>query len=320
MTGTHSCRGRIAALAGAFIWLVQPTAVPALRAASFLEFVHITDTHVADFTGVRANLRDARKQNQTSADALSRFFDAIGRDNPPAFIVHTGDAIEAYCFDGAAGASVYGQIPLFLRISSRSRIPLYLALGNHDIECYRQPEDAAAPIGDQSVSREARREWRRSVRSLRKGSYYSLRKRVGRTTYRLLFLDNAESPKTIDPAFRAAQFRWLSREIGGHSRDAIVLLMHIPFRDDWFFRGMAAALGQSADIALVVAGHRHSNGIEVVPVGRHRATQVRTASLAGGDLNWRRFRLAEDRIEIRETGYSARVLKTIYLRRSGSGQ
>jgi 2',3'-cyclic-nucleotide 2'-phosphodiesterase (5'-nucleotidase family) len=102
---------------------------------------------------------------------------------------------------------------------------------------------------------------------------------VGRTAYLFLFLDNGETRETLDPKFTAAQMRWLSAQIAGHKRDAIILLMHVPFREDPFFNALVSTIRTSWRISLLLAGHRHTNGIEEITLGGHPVTQVRTGSL-----------------------------------------
>src|SRR5262249_20759093 len=93
---------------------------------------------VADFFG--PILRVAKGE---TVEALTRFLTTTIRDQGASFIVASGGLIDAYCLDGEPGASpVFGQIELFRSIIVKSPTPLYLSLGNHDIECYRYKEGA----------------------------------------------------------------------------------------------------------------------------------------------------------------------------------
>ena len=98
----------------------------------------------------------------------------------------------AYIFDGADGKPVYGQIELFESIVGNAPLPLHLAPGNHDIECYRYVDGTDVPAGDQSVKSEARRAWKD-----RGGSYTNDRWRAScfprrQRRFEPLFSDSSE--------------------------------------------------------------------------------------------------------------------------------
>ncbi len=292
------------------------SAWPAAQAGSRggVSFIHISDTHVSDLTGVHPKLQEWRGQNRGAALRLTDFLQKTVRDQAPAFVVASGDLIDAYCFDGAsASRPVYGQIELFRSIVRNSPVPFYPAPGNHDIECYRYTEGSTEAKGDQSVKTEARRAWRERLDAFRHGTYYKFRKQVGAAWYSFLILDNGETGEHRDPEYREQQMAWVKKEAEAHPNDHLIFLMHIPLRDDAFTESLRSAIGGAGRSVLALAGHNHRDVLDEVPFGARPLQQVRTASLAAGADNWRTVRLLEDRIEVTATGNPLRILITIEL-------
>lgn len=278
-----------------------------------LEFIHISDTHVVNLEGVHPKLVAAREHFRDSGATLHRLLERLGRESPPAFVLNTGDLIDAYCFDGPSGQPVRGQIERFKAVHGGNRLPLFLALGNHDIHRYRQAEGKPGPVADQSLAAEARRSWRRAFDCFREATYYSFRQQVGGTTYVFLVLDNGEDPAR-NPEFAAEQLRWFKEQLASHPRDAVILAMHVPLGDDAFSNSVKAAAAKTEGVLLSLAGHRHTDEIEEIDLGSRRLTQVRTAALGYGADHWRRIRLFEDRVEITATGRPEQVLRAIPVR------
>lgn len=289
------------------VWL----GLAAHAAEPALEFLHLSDIHLADLTAVRPELAEMRASSRDSDVDLRAVLARFGKPPSPGFALLTGDIIDAWCFDGAGGRPVYGQIRLFKSIHDSSRVPLYLVLGNHDIECYRYVPGKPAAVGDQSVAAEARREWSRTFRCFRGGTYYAFRKKVGRTAYRFLVLDNGDVGKNAK--YTEAQLRWFRKELGRSGRDAIIVAMHVPFVDRDFFTELKAAIAGNPRVVLVLAGHRHTDGIEDIDVGGRTLTQVRTPGLRAGQEMWRLIRLFEDRIQVHAAGETEKVVRTIPL-------
>lgn len=275
-----------------------------------LEFVHISDTHVMNLAGVHPKLVAARDHYRDSGVILSGLFERLGRGPSPAFILLTGDVIDAYCFDGESSQAVCGQIETFKPIHERSKPPVFLALGNHDLQRYRHVEGKSGPVADHSVAEEARLKWKQVFGCFHEGTYYSFRRQVGGTAYRFLVLDNGESVSR-NPGFYAEQLRWVKEQVSANRQDTIILAMHVPLRNDGFSDSLKAALAGADGAVLALAGHQHSDAVEEIDLGQRRLTQVRTALLASNKDHWRRLRLFEDRIEISATGQPEQVIKTI---------
>ncbi|MDP3000947.1 MAG: metallophosphoesterase [Bryobacterales bacterium] len=267
-----------------------------------VDFIQITDTHVVDLAEVHPALVKAREHFAKTGAAFERYLDGVAKPPRPAFLLHTGDIADAYCFDRAAGPAVCRGVEISKPILKRSPVPVYLTLGNHDIQAYRHEEGNPRLIADHSVAPRARAEWSKAAKSLRRGTYYSFRKRAGRTSYVFLVLDNGDRSLAKDSAFSAGQLAWLKKQVSANPKAALILVMHVPLGDDAYSGEIKSALADSDRVVLSIAGHRHSDAVEEIALGARRFTQVRTSAFGYGEGNWRRFRLLEDRIEIGAPG------------------
>ncbi|MBI4894083.1 MAG: metallophosphoesterase [Acidobacteria bacterium] len=282
-----------------------------LPAQDHTDFLQISDTHVANYDGVSASLALQRVQNAFTRSTFSAFLAGI-REQPPAFVLHTGDAIDAVCFEGAAGSDVCGQIPLFQAAAAKSPVPIYLALGNHDTERYILSGTPPKAAGDHSISAAARRQWRAALPTFQEGTYYAFTRSAGKTSFRFLVLDNGE-PGTAGSEYGRQQLAWLNQQIAS-AREWVILAFHIPLAADDFSKAVKAAAARNSRVILALAGHRHTNAVEEIDLGARKLLQVRTASLALNPSSYRRFRLRPDRIEIfdpGETNTIARVLELV---------
>lgn len=265
------------------------------------DLLHISDTHVASFAGVHADLAQARNTNAKSHERLDEFVAAVNRLPRKATVVHTGDAVDAVCFDGANGAPVYGQIELLRRGLRPLKHKLHLALGNHDVECYRR--NAATPgkaVGDQSVAAEVRKRWR-------KRSYYATS--IGR--YRLILLDNGQAFESGGRPYFTRQMEWLTRELAKRPKTPTVIALHIPLTADERSTMVLDVLREAGQVKLVLCGHRHSDSLDWLTLGERKLLQVRTAALFQSASHWRRIRLWPDRLEVSATGEPERILATV---------
>jgi hypothetical protein len=298
------------------IWLVSVLALSALLVwaaePASLDFVHMSDTHVTAFEGIHpdivATLASKREATAHLAAALRR----MGEGTPPAFVLITGDLIEGHGFVAALGNDVKGQQEAFAAIVKTSPVQVMLTLGNHDLTRYRPGPDKTKAVGDYTAASEAREAWRKALAPLRDGTYYSFKREVGRTSYLFLMLDDGE-PNGRNPEFAAAQVKWIREQLAAHRNGPVVVAMHIPLPQAPYAKDIQDALGTSPRVAMIVAGHRHSDGIEVVETGARKVTQVRTAALFLSDRNCRRVRLFEDRIEVFATGRPEERVETVKL-------
>ena len=112
----------------AALWPADPPSV---------DFVHLSDTHVANLKIAHPGLA---RELEAKKDAVPRFFkvlETLRRDVAPSFVLITGDLADAYGYESANGRIVYKQLDVFKSIFDRSPIPIYPVLGNHDLTQYR---------------------------------------------------------------------------------------------------------------------------------------------------------------------------------------
>lgn len=271
-----------------------------------IDFIQVTDTHVVDLAGVHPALVKAREHFVGTGAAFGRFLDRLPVSPRPAFLLHTGDMEDAFCFD-----RVCRGVEHFRPLLGRSPVPVYLTLGNHDIQAYRHEEGNPRLIADYSVAPRARKEWIRAASCFRKGTYYSFSRQAGKTAYVFLVLDNGDRRLAQDSAFSAAQLAWLKKQVIANRAAPVILVMHVPLGEDAYSAEIKGALAGAGRIALAIAGHRHSNGIERITAGDRGFPQVRTAAFGYGENNWRRFRLLEGRVEVGVAGKLDEVETTV---------
>jgi len=274
--------------------------------AQSVEFVHITDTHVMQREGIHPALVPLRLPNVLSAPQLEKFL-TERRPHAPAFFLHTGDILEAFRYDGESGPAVNGQIERFQSIQKLSPAPVYLALGNRDVSWYRQAAGKQVVVRDAAIAAEARAAWRGAFECFRDGTWYSFEKRAGSATYLFAVLDNGV---TTDPEFVRAQLAWLRKLLVGARPTALVLAMHIPLGDDAFSQSVEEILRGLERPALVLAGHRHTDGVEEISAAPRRV-QVRTASFTGGKSCSRRVVLRPEGIDVYSTNQPDTLVLTI---------
>ena len=154
------------------LWLAAlPMALLGGQQKPAQEFVHLSDLHVTDLTQVAPKIRAARQSNEKSRGALETLLRQWTQAPRPDFGVVTGDLIDSYSYDNEAGEVVYGQMEALRPLYEASTSPLFMLRGNHDVQRYRFEEARGLPVGDQSVSGEARAAWRQQFACFRGGTY-----------------------------------------------------------------------------------------------------------------------------------------------------
>ncbi len=277
-----------------------------LVSAQSLEVVHITDTHVMQIEGIHPALRPLHQSNIHSASQLEKFL-AERRASPPAFFLHTGDILEAMRYDSEPGPPLNGQIEHFQSIHKLSPAPMYLTLGNRDVSWYRQAEGKQVVVRDPAMATEARAAWRQAFDCFRNGTWYSFEKRAGATAYLFAVLDNSV---TNDPEFVQSQLAWLRKLVAESKPAAMVIAVHIPLNENAFGESVKEILKSIDKPVLVLAGHRHTDGVEEISTSPRRV-QVRSASFTGGKLSSRRVVLRPAGIDIYSTNEPEKLLFTI---------
>jgi 3',5'-cyclic AMP phosphodiesterase CpdA len=260
--------------------------VALLAPAQTLEFIHLSDTHVADLESVTPQLAAARNHYGGGGATLAAFLE----QHRPAFYVITGDVTDAFRYTGKDGMAVYGQIERFITAAARSAAPLYLALGNHDIQHYGLNANGKA-AADQTVAGEARAAWVAAAPCFRKGTWYSFTRELGGTKYVFVVLDDGFSGgKTA-----REQRGWLKRQVEEAAGAPMILALHIPLNNDADAQEVKDAL-DGANVPLVLAGHNHTAAVAELKLGSGTAVQTRTGAFGASVNNWRQIRLHPDRI------------------------
>lgn len=271
-----------------------------------VEFLHITDTHVMSIQGIHPALFLMRQVNVLTAPQLESTLKDL-KANPPDFLLHTGDILEAFRYDNDSGGVLNGQIERFQEIHKLSPAPMYLTLGNRDIAWYRAVDGEQVVVRDQAITSEARSAWRAAFECFRNGTWYSFEKRAGETSYLFAVLDNGDA---ADKELMKRQLAWLRRTLADSKQRALVLSVHIPLSENEFGRSVREILMGFDRPVLVLAGHRHTDGLEEFSA-TPRKVQVRTASYAGGKRNMRRVVLRPGGIDVYVTSEPGTLLMSL---------
>jgi len=274
--------------------------------AQSVEFLHITDTHVMSIQGIHPALFLMRQVNVLTAPQLEGTLKDLAA-NPPDFLLHTGDVLEAFRYDNEAGGVLNGQIERFQAIHKLSPAPMYLALGNRDVSWYRAVDGKQVVVRDRATTSEARSAWRSAFDCFRAGTWYSFEKRAGSSGYLFVVLDNGE---TSDKELMSRQISWLRKTLAESKHAALVLAVHIPLGENEFGLAVREIVSGFDRPVLVLAGHRHTDAVEEIAVSP-RKVQVRTASYAGGKRSMRRVALKPDAIDVYATSEPANLLLSI---------
>ncbi len=288
-----------------------------LAARTSLDFVHVSDTHVIDPTGVHPKLVRLRAIFAHTRAALPADLAAFRRDWKAAFAFVTGDLVDVYSFLGADGAVVTGQVEAFASIMAKSPLPIYPGLGNHDVQHYGlTSDDRLAP--DQSNVEQAKAAWIRNVPVFRNGTYYAFHREVGGTYWRFIMLNNGFYGHLPGPERRPPQYGlgrgqadWLALQCRQYPNDPLVLGAHIPPKDAALSE-LEQALGERTKLTLLFTGHIHtSDFVEQLPFANARVFHVATPGYATGRNHFRRVRLHSNRIELFTTGESDEIAQAI---------
>lgn len=270
----------------------------------YLEFTHLTDTHVMRLDGVDERLVKRRQHYEHTRQALPALLRQFKTTHRSEFVLHTGDAIDAFAFEGVDGEMKYGQVEAFAEIVRGSPLPVYAALGNHDIAQY-----AATGGADQSCQGQAEASWIRSLPCFARGAHYAFHRAVGATQWRFVVLNNGyygafpgRKTPPDDGGLDQAQLDWLAAQARRYPDDPLVLAAHIPLRETGL-RDIAAAVGHRGNLAALFTGHIHkSNQIIDLPFEGAPAFNVATWAYGQGATHWRRIRLLEKGMEVFKTG------------------
>lgn len=284
------------------------------RAQSFdtVRFVHISDPHICFLDSLNPAIQKKRSHYGSGVASLKGFLDTFSKNLTVDFITITGDLIDFYQGVSPDFRLIENQIKQFSPILQRSRVPVYMNLGNHDIATYLVENGDYK--GNQYNAQNARAVWIRSADCFKQGTYYSNIKQVGSTTYRLIFLDNGYYAKNRindeDFYFENEQLDWLEWQLNQSQDDEEIIFMHIPFMSDQD-RGVGSRhlfdlLMRHNSVKLILAGHEHFNEVNSFQSDQNgQFTQVLTGAFGRDTNNWRMIELTESEIKVSTAGSGA---------------
>ncbi len=303
--------------------LVSPTAITAGREqrAPALTLVHISDIHVCNLAGLDSRFIEKRKHFGKGQETLRGFLESVPAKAQADAVVITGDLLDFYEAQAGDGAMRSGEVEAFAQLVRSSSIPLWPVVGNHDLTSYWF--EGVEFLNGQHNAQQARAAWIRNVRGFENGTWYSLVRRVGSTTYRLIFLDDGYGDLDEGDLADPAQLAWLNWQLAHGKGDTNLIFMHIPVTvgdtngdgvrfnapppgwpfPDTYQRGLMKALNENPSVAALFVGHQHRNVIEDIPFpAGHRITQIQTGNLQMDPNNWRVVRLTEEEVSVSAPG------------------
>lgn len=285
-----------------------------LRAQSSdtVKFIHISDPHICFLDGLHPAIQGKRSHYGGGVAALEGFLDTFSKNPTVDFITITGDLIDFYQGVSPDSRLVENQIKQFSPILQKSRVPVYMNLGNHDIATYLV--ESGDYKGIQYYAQSARAVWIKSVTCFKQGTYYSKIQQVGSTTYRLIFLDNGYYAKNRindeDFYFDNEQLDWLEWQLNQSQDDEEIIFMHIPFmpnQDRWGgSQHLFDLLMRHNSVKLILAGHEHFNEVNSFQSDhKGQFIQVLTGAFGRDTNNWRMIELTESEIKVSTAGSGA---------------
>ena len=280
-----------------------------------LSFLHISDTHlILNPESYLDPLVDSRKLKHydEGEGRLRHFLKTIPAKTNCDMVMLTGDLVD-FCEAETAQGTVLGglQQAQFADLLREYDLSVYLTLGNHDIFSFYWKDDKLKH--NQNYSGRSRAAWERNIPCFRSGTYYSKVLQVGRTTYRLIFLDDSfyqfskKDTTAVMPYIDQSQLYWLNDQLSKSDDDIEIVLMHIPLIDNERYplaaNPLYGALSKDSSVKLILAGHQHRNIVKSFPsIGDHQIAQVQTGALVRDEDNWREIRLTEDEIFVSMPG------------------
>ncbi len=287
-----------------------------------LSVVQITDTHLCVLDGYDPEFVNRRQSFGNGITPLRSFLETVTERTAAEAVVVTGDLIDYYEAETAAGPLRAAQIEQWLPLAQSCPVPLFLTLGNHDLTSYWFQESESTIRSSQSRARHARAAWIRNLSCFRQGTYYVRTFNAGPTRYRFLFLDNGHS-LTDGELIDSVQLDWLIYQLGLAGNDPVVVFMHrylavpdlngdgvafsqkpdVTVDETTCSKGFLKALNDHANVQALFVGHGHRNVSEWIPFPRgHRVLQTETAAFAASPQNWRLLEFTEDQILVHFPG------------------
>lgn len=276
-----------------------------------LSFLHITDLHLIFNPDLhQQDLAQSRKHYEQGQTPLKQFLQTMPEKTNSSMVIATGDLVDSYETEGKDGKMVSFPADQFLRVLGKSKVPVLLTLGNHDISSYTWKNNTRR--SDQNNAGQSRAKWIRNVPCFKNGTYYSQTYNVGETTYRMIFLDNSlyrflPEENIENPYIDKAQLHWLKTQLEESSNDIEIILMHLPLTTAATLpessNEIYPVLAKNPSAKLILAGHNHKNSVQNFTSGESKKmVQVQTGAFAQDKENWRVIRLTENNILVSVPG------------------
>lgn len=274
-----------------------------------LSFLQITDTHlIFDWDLIHKNLVRPKEKYGEGVANFKQFFNETAKKVNHDFVTITGDIFDSYEVQRTDGTMMSFDAAALNKMLKKSKKPVYMVVGNHDIVSYKWNGDRRD--AQQLHAGAARAKWIRDVSCFKNGTYYSQLYQVGGAEYRLIYLDDnyhkfpPEEPVSI-PYMDKEQILWLKNQLAQSPDDIEIILMHMPFKaDDPLLQ--TSELYQTlvnSTARLIVTGHAHKNMVvKFTGDAGNTLTQVQTSNLFRNVNNWRRFALTENEITVTKPG------------------
>lgn len=279
-----------------------------------LSLLHISDTHLmfnlenydTDIVHHREHTRGYKGGNVR----FEKFMQTAPIETGSDMIIATGDLIDFFSATTTEGEAQEYQVEQFARLLDDYPQPLLLTLGNHDIFSYNWGKNKVIP--NQLETGRARATWIRNFDCFRDGTYYSRTFEVGKTNYRLIFLDNSfyrfkKEENMVNPYIDKPQLHWLKDQLNKTENEIVIILMHLQLTEESALpesnNELYAALSEASSVKLILAGHFHKGSVKKFPTGNdHEIVQVGTDALVNSADNWRLIHLTEDDILVSSMG------------------
>jgi len=276
-----------------------------------LSILHITDLHLIFNQELQQqNLAQSRAHYGQGAERLKQFLKTTPKKTNSSMVIATGDLVDSYETEAMNGDMLSFPADQFLRVLGKSKVPVLMTLGNHDITSYAWADSTR--MSNQNNAGASRAKWIKNIPCFKDGTYYSQIFQVGKTTYRLIFLDNGfssflQGEGVSIPYIDKPQVGWLLTQLKQSNVDIEIILMHLPLRASTAHaevpNELYSLLNSNPSTKLILAGHNHKNAVlNFATKEGQNIVQVQTGAFAQNVENWRLIRLTEKNILVSSPG------------------
>ena len=285
-----------------------------------LSFLHISDIHlIFNVQMFQKDLAQNRSLYGNGVKPFKEFLKKVPGETRSDFVVATGDLVDMFEGEMAVGGKMKSQSEQFSRLLNSCKVPVYLILGNHDISSYSWKD--SAKVSTQIFAERARATWIKNADCFNEGTYFSQVYNVGKTSYRMIYLDNGYNlfppgSNLKNPYIDKIQLFWLKDQLQKSVDDIEIIMIHIPITSNSVHQNPSnefySLLSENPSVKLVLAGHDHKNAIKVFPSAQNNIiTQVQTGSFGQNNDNWRVIRLTENKIIISLPGKTEKEIEIL---------